>query len=43
MILEWQQQILSQELNGARQMECTINGIGERAGNIRIRRSCYDF
>src|SRR5205814_9837126 len=23
-------------LNGARQVECTINGIGERAGNTRL-------
>ena len=26
---------------GARQIECTINGIGERAGNAALRRSCY--
>ena len=25
---------------GARQVECTINGIGERAGNAALRRSC---
>jgi 2-isopropylmalate synthase len=24
---------------GARQVECTINGIGERAGNARSKRS----
>ena len=25
---------------GARQVECTINGIGERAGNACARRNC---
>ena len=25
-------------MNGARQIECTINGIGERAGNTALRR-----
>ncbi len=38
--------------NGARQVECTINGIGERAGNasleevvmaLKIRKDIYDF
>jgi 2-isopropylmalate synthase len=40
---------LSAVLNGARQVECTINGLGERAGNaaleeivmaVRTRRDC---
>ena len=30
-------------MNGARQIECTINGIGERAGNTLLRRSCHDY
>ena len=38
--------------NGARQVECTINGIGERAGNaaleeivmaMKVRRDCYPY
>jgi 2-isopropylmalate synthase len=42
---------LSGVLNGARQIECTINGIGERAGNtsleevvmaMKVRRDIYD-
>jgi 2-isopropylmalate synthase len=28
---------------GARQVECTINGIGERAGKLFVRRGRYDF
>ena len=28
---------------GARQIECTINGIGERAGNAALRGSCYGY
>ena len=27
---------------GARQLECTINGIGERAGNASLGRSCHE-
>ncbi len=43
---------LAAVLNGARQIECTINGIGERAGNasleelvmvINTRADCYPF
>ena len=37
MILVWQFQIhLSAIIEGARQVECTINGIGERAGNAAL-------
>ena len=31
---------LSGALNGARQLECTINGIGERAGNASLEEIC---
>jgi len=31
---------LSGALNGARQLECTINGIGERAGNASLEEVC---
>ena len=43
---------LSAVMNGARQVECTINGIGERAGNasleeivmaLKVRRDFWDF
>jgi 2-isopropylmalate synthase len=43
---------LSAALNGARQIECTINGLGERAGNtsleevvmaVRTRQDVFDF
>ena len=43
---------LSAALNGARQIECTINGLGERAGNtsleevvmaIRTRQDVFNF
>ena len=30
---------LAAVLNGARQVECTINGLGERAGNASLGRS----
>ena len=37
MILDWQLPIpLQVLLNGARQIECTINGLGERAGNTSL-------
>ena len=32
---------LSAVENGARQVECTINGIGERAGNARWKKSSW--
>jgi 2-isopropylmalate synthase len=34
--LEWQLPIIAGVVNGARQIECTINGIGERAGNTAL-------
>ena len=37
MILAWPLPIQLQVLlNGARQIECTINGLGERAGNTSL-------
>jgi 2-isopropylmalate synthase len=42
---------LAAVMNGARQVECTINGLGERAGNasleevvmaVRTRRMCFN-
>merc|ERR1740139_1880813 len=34
---------LSGALNGARQLECTINGIGERAGNASLEEICMSL
>ena len=34
---------LSGALNGARQLECTINGIGERAGNASLEEVCMSL
>ena len=34
---------LSAITNGARQIECTINGIGERAGKCCAERNCHVF
>ena len=37
MTLDWRQPIsIEGVINGARQIECTINGIGERAGNTAL-------
>jgi len=32
---------LSAVRNGARQVECTINGLGERAGNAAMEENCH--
>ena len=36
MIWAWQQRIPWPQLQGARQIECTINGLGEQAGNTAL-------
>ena len=36
MILVWQPNSIEGVVNGARQIECTINGLGERAGNTSL-------
>ena len=30
-------------MNGARQVEVTMNGIGERAGNTSLEENCHDL
>jgi 2-isopropylmalate synthase len=38
MIWECTANSIAGAVNGARQIECTINGIGERAGNKHLRK-----